>query len=134
MPGPMAEALVQQLNRAEGEPVVLRLRTGGGLSAVHAADRLHAWAQYHQYPILRLRASTAAPTAFGPVRELLRLLLPSVQRESAEVLEEFAPELTCCCRSCGPGRSTRRRLRSPRLRSAVPSVGCMAILSGCSGW
>ena len=94
MPGPLAEALVHQLNRAKAEPVVLRLRTAGGLSALHAADRLASWAQYHQYPIIRLRVSTAAPTAFGPVRELLRRLLPSVQRESAALLSEFAPELT----------------------------------------
>ena len=94
MPGPLAEALVQQLNRAETEPIALRLRTAGGLSALHAADRLHAWAQYHQYPILRLCSGTTAPTSFGPVRELLRLLLPSVQRESADLLAEFAPELT----------------------------------------
>jgi len=94
VPGPLAEALVHQLNRAEAEPVVLRLRTAGGLSSQHAADRLQSWAQYHQYPIIRLRVSTAAPTAFGPIRELLRRLLPNVQRESAGLLAEFAPELT----------------------------------------
>ncbi|HEV2638776.1 MAG TPA: hypothetical protein VGX23_26750 [Actinocrinis sp.] len=142
MPGPMIEALVQQLDRAQDEPVVLRLRTPGGLPALNAADWLHTWAQYHQYPFLRLRAGTAAPTAFGPVRELLRLLLPAVQRESGAVLGDFLPELavllpelrtrprfaeTAALSSIATGAAKRRLDRdSERLRRLVAAVAEVA--------
>jgi tetratricopeptide (TPR) repeat protein len=141
-----AETLSDVVERAATGPVVVRLRARAGRIGRHRVERVREWARDGGYPLLDLPADTAAPTAFGPVRHLLRQLLPEAEREAGGPLTDFAPELTMLLPELRSRAAyadapelvkialggTKRRLhrdseRLFRLVSAVTSVVCFGL-------
>ncbi|MFF3013415.1 hypothetical protein [Streptomyces sp. NPDC057939] len=93
LPDPVGETLRDAVRRAAAGPVVVRLRAPIGTGALRAVERLRGWADRHGHPLLVPRVATGAPTAFGPVRDLLRSLLSRAERENGGPLTAWAGEL-----------------------------------------